>query len=540
MAWPDDPPPPMRDEVHFGDRRVRCFAERPASVPAIFEAALERNPDGEALVAGDLRLCYRDLRGLVLRTAAGFAALGVRAGDRVAMLLGNRSEFLSTLLAAQRIGAIAVPLSVREQTPGLRYMLAQSGAKVLVHEAALADRVPEAACLPRLGHRLSVGGAEGAATLERLIAGDAPIPPRHEPGEEDTAVILYTSGTTGRPKGALLTHLNIVHSVLHYALAMDLSARDRSLLAVPATHVTGLVAVLLAMVQAGGCTVMMPAFKVRDFLELAARERITHGILVPAMYNLCLLEPEFSGFDLGAWRIGGYGGAPMPEATIAGLRALLPGLQLMNLYGATETTSPATMMPAQQTAGRTDSVGLAVPCGELRIMDPAGREAPRGDPGEVWIGGPMVVPGYWREPELTAAAFAGGFWRSGDIGALDQGGYLRVFDRLKDLINRAGYKVYSAEVENRLCQHPGVLEAAVVARPDPVLGERVQAFVTARAPGLAPEELRAFCAEALADYKVPDVITFGAEPLPRNANGKLIKSVLRERAAREAGRCRRR
>ena len=146
----------------------------------------------------------------------------------------------------------------------------------------------------------------------------------------------------------------------------------------------------------------------------------------------------------------------------------------------------------------------------------------------------MVVPGYWQEPELTAAALQGGFWRSGDLGALDQGGYLRVFDRLKDTINRAGYKVCSVEVENRLCQHPGVLEAAVVARPDPVLGEKVQAFVTPRTADLGPDELRAFCAEALADYKVPDVITFCAEPLPRNANGKLIKSALRERAAREA------
>jgi long-chain acyl-CoA synthetase len=532
MAWPDDPLPPIREELHFGDRRVRCFADRPASVPAMFEAALERNPDGLALVAGDARLSYRQLAELVQRTAGALAALGVEAGDRVALLLGNRPEFLITLLAAQRIGAIAVPLSIREQTPGLRYMLAQSGARVLVHETALADRLPGEEELPDLAHRIAVGDG---GTFGDLIASTSRPPSRHEPNEEDTAVVLYTSGTTGGPKGAMLTHLNMVHSVLHYALAMDLGPRDRSLLAVPASHVTGLVAVLLAMVQAGGCSVFLRDFKAKHFLELAARERITHAILVPAMYNLCLLEPDLADFDLSAWRIGGYGGAPMPEASIAKLAEVLPRLRLMNLYGATETTSPATMMPAHHTAGRTDSVGLAVPCGELRIMDPAGREVPRGAAGEVWIGGPMVVPGYWREPELTAAAFAGGFWRSGDIGALDAGGYLRVFDRLKDMINRAGYKVYSAEVENRLCQHPGVLEAAVVARPDPVLGEKVQAFVTARDERVGADDLRAFCAQALADYKVPDVITFCVEPLPRNANGKLIKSTLRERAGREAG-----
>ncbi|HEX3210590.1 MAG TPA: class I adenylate-forming enzyme family protein [Geminicoccaceae bacterium] len=533
MPWPEEPLPPIREELHFGDRRVRCFINRPAGVPAMLASALERNPDGEALVAGDLRLSYRQLAGQVGRTAAALAALGVGPGDRVALLLGNRPEFLIVLLATLDLGAIVVPISIREQTPGITYMLAQSAARVMVHEAELADRLPEPARLPALEHRLAVGGASALSRrLEDLIDGVRRTP-RHDGAEEDTAVILYTSGTTGRPKGAMLTHINIVHSVLHYALAMDLGPRDRSLLAVPASHVSGLVAVLLAMIHAAGCSIMLPAFKARGFLEQAARERITHAVLVPAMYNLCLLEPELAGFDLGAWRIGGFGGAPMPEATIASLAGLLPHLRLMNLYGATETTSPAAMMPAHHTAGRTDAVGLAVPCGELKIMDAAGRELPEGAAGEVWIGGPMVVPGYWREPELTAAAFERGFWRSGDIGALDRDGYLRIFDRLKDMINRGGYKVYSAEVENRLCQHPGVLEAAVVARPDPVLGEKVQAFVAGRTPDLSGHDLRAFCAQALADYKVPDVITISTEPLPRNANGKLIKSALRERAARE-------
>jgi acyl-CoA synthetase (AMP-forming)/AMP-acid ligase II len=534
MPWPEDPLPPIRDEVHFGDRRVRCFTDRPADVPAMLASALGRNPDGEALVADDLRLSYRQLIGQVGRTGAVLAALGVGPGDRVALLLGNRPEFLIVLLAALDLGAIVVPISIREQTPGITYMLAQSAAKVLVHEAGLADRLPEPAHLPGLEHRLAVGGVAALTRrLEDLTHGVRQAPRAHDGHEEDTAVILYTSGTTGRPKGAMLTHLNIVHSVLHYALAMELGPRDRSLLAVPASHVSGLVAVLLAMIHAAGCSIMLPAFKARGFLEQAERERITHAILVPAMYNLCLLEPELSGFDLGAWRIGGFGGAPMPEATIAKLAGLLPHLRLMNLYGATETTSPAAMMPAHHTAGRTDSVGLAVPCGELRIMDAADCELPRGAAGEVWIGGPMVVPGYWREPDLTAAAFERGFWRSGDIGVLDRDGYLRIFDRLKDMINRGGYKVYSVEVENRLCQHPDVLEAAVVARPDPVLGEKVQAFVSGRTPDLTGQDLRAFCAEALADYKVPDVITISAEPLPRNANGKLIKSALRERAARE-------
>ena len=534
MAWPDDPLPAMQSEVHFGGRRMRCFVDRPSDVWRMFAAAVARHPDGDALIDGHRSLSYRQLADRVEHVATGLVRLGISAGDRIALLLGNRPEFLIALLAAVRLGAIVVPLSTREQTTGLRYMLAHSGARLVLHEAELADRLPAAAELLELRHRLTVGGpVDGALAFEDL-PGAAEAPPPHRSDEESTAVILYTCGTTGRPKGAMLTHLNLAHSVMHYALTMGLSAGERSVLAVPATHVTGLVAILLTMVHVAGATVLMPAFRARRFLELAARERITHTLMVPAMYNLCLLEPDFAAFDLAAWRIGAYGGAPMPEATIARLGETRPGLRLMNVYGATETTSPTTLMPAHHTRGRSDSVGLAVPCGEVRIMDETGRELPPGAPGEVWIGGPMVVPGYWREPETTDASFASGFWRSGDIGALDQQGYLRVFDRLKDMINRAGFKVYSPEVENVLCRHPGVIEAAVVARPDPVLGEKIQAFVRPREPSIAADDLRAFCARELADYKVPDFITLCTEPLPRNANGKLIKSALREGALEKA------
>jgi acyl-CoA synthetase (AMP-forming)/AMP-acid ligase II len=345
------------------------------------------------------------------------------------------------------------------------------------------------------------------------------------------AVILYTSGTTGRPKGAMLTHLNIAHSVMHYALCRGLGRRDRALLAVPASHVMGLIAMLLTMVHVGGSTVLMRAFKARVFLELMAAERVTVTHLVPAMYQLCLLEPDFRAFDLSSWRIGGFGGAPMAEAVIAELAECLPHVQLINGYGATETALATTLMPIGHTARHPDSVGQVVPCAEVRIMDEAGREVPPGETGEVWIKGPMVVPGYFANDTATRDAFVAGFWRSGDIGAVDEAGYLRVFDRRKDMINRAGHKVLSAEVEGVLSAHPQVVEAAVVAHPDPVLGERVHAFVTFRGKALHADELRAFCRARLADYKVPEFVTSGTEPLPRNALGKVQQHVLRRRIA---------
>src|SRR5919106_6196340 len=313
MAWPDDPLPAIRHELHFGDRLVRCFAERPQSLFGLLEAAVARDPDALALVAGPVRLTYRDLTGQAERLAAGLAARGVGPGDRLALLIDNRPEFLITICAAARLGAIAVPLGTREQAPGLRYMLENCGARLLIYDAELAARLPEDW---REDRRVAVGAAPaGQATFATLLD-QGGAPPPYRPGEEDVAIILYTSGTTGRPKGAMLTHLNIVHSVLHYETCMGLGPDDRSLLAVPATHVTGLLAVLLAMVHVGGATVLLPSFKARGFLEVAAAERITHAVMVPAMYDLCLLEPDFTTFALSAWRIGAYGGAPMPEATI--------------------------------------------------------------------------------------------------------------------------------------------------------------------------------------------------------------------------------
>jgi long-chain acyl-CoA synthetase len=530
MAWPDDPLPPIRNELHFGDRLVRCFVDRPRSLYGLLEAAALRDPDALALVEGDARLTYRDLATQVERLAAGMAARGVAPWDRVALLISNRPEFVITLFAAARLGAIAVPLSIREQARGLRYMLENAGTKLLIYEDELADRVPD-----WRGDRVALGKAsDGGADFSTLLDERAAGPPPHRPDEEEVAVILYTSGTAGRPKGAMLTHLNIAHSIMHYALCRGLGREDRALLAVPASHAIGLVSTLLTMIHVCGSTVLMRAFKARRFLELMATERVTVAGLVPAMYRLCLLEPDVAAFDLSSWRISGFGGAPMPEAAIAQLADRLPHLRLMNAYGATETTAPATLMPFGHTARRPDSVGLALPCAEVRIMDETGREVPVGEAGEIWIKGPMVVPGYFANDTATRDAFVGGFWRSGDIGSIDETGYLRVFDRLKDMINRAGYKVFSAEVENVLSSHPQIVEAAVVAHPDPVLGEKVHAFVTARDERLSEEEVRAFCQARLADYKVPEFITIGTEPLPRNANGKLQKDVLRRRAAEMA------
>jgi O-succinylbenzoic acid--CoA ligase len=520
--WHNHPVPAMAHEALYGDRVVRCFVDRPASLHTMFEEARAAFPEHDALVFEGRRWTYAQAGEVSEGLAAGLAASGIAAGERVLLLMGNHAEFVFVLLALQRLGAVAVPVGVREQGPGLAYIARQCSAKAIVFDDSLAARIPSVADAPALALRIA------ASELESLgRRGDTAV--AAPSSESDVAAILYTSGTTGNPKGAMLTHLSIVHSALHFQACMQLGPADRSALAVPASHVTGLIAIIAAMWRVGGAVVVMAEFKADAFLALVARERITHTLIVPAMYNLCLLSPALGRDDLSSWRIGGYGGAPMPVATIDALAQRLPGLTLLNAYGATETTSPATMMPAGLTRSHADSVGVALPTAQIVVMDDDGREVPTGDSGELWIGGPMVVPGYWADDKATAAAFTAGFWHSGDIGSVDEHGFVRIFDRKKDMLNRGGFKIYSAEVENVLMAWPGMVEAAIVGKPCPVLGERVHAFV--HAPGVATDAaaLRRHCAEQLADYKVPESFTFSDEPLPRNANGKLVKRLLRER-----------
>lgn len=529
MVWPNGAKWVTRHEVHYGNRVVRAYAQRPPNLDAMLRDTAARAAALPALtdeIGGTLTFAELDRR--VTALAANLAAAGLRQGDRLAMLIGNRTEFVLLCFACYRLGAIVVPMNIRHRAPETDFELRQSGARALVYQPDMRPHLPDLAAIPDLELVYELETPAFAGLLEEGAA----LPPV-EIHEDDPATLLYTSGTTGKPKGAVLTHFGIVSSAMHFVHAWQAREGDVTILAVPASHVTGLVAVIVNMINIGGHTVMMQAFKARAFLELAERVRMTVSILVPAMYNLCMLDKELERFDLSSWRVGSFGGAPMPEATIAKLTRVLPSLELMNAYGSTETTSPATLMPLGHTLEHTASVGQVLPCADIIVVDEDGREVPPGEAGEIWIAGPMVVPRYWNNPEADAKSFLHGYWRSGDIGRKDAQGYVHVHDRLKDMINRAGYKVFSAEVENVLSHHPDVIECAVVARPDPVLGERVQAFVVAREGKAEPADLAAFCAARLSDYKVPDNFTLIPDALPRNPNGKVLKTALRDMVTAE-------
>ena len=514
----------LRAELHW-DRVVTCYTARVADLASQIAAIAAERPEAIAVVAGDERLTYADLYSQAGSLAARLATGGTGPGDRIAVMLANGVDAVRAIVAILRLGAVLVAVSTRSRAAELDHVFSDSAPAAIIYGPEFAGVVAGTSTAPAARYDVSA-----EAWRDAIAQCDAP-PPAPPADEEALFAVLYTSGTTGKPKGAMLTHLGAIHSCLHWRDALDLGSTERTLVCVPWAHVSGLCGVVMPFLYLGGTLVMLPEFKRRAALELAARERITHALMVPAMYGLCLLEPDLAGFDLRDWRIAAYGGAPMPEPTIVRFAAAFPWLAMCNAYGATETTSPATNMPPGEGTARADSIGRMVTCGDIKVMDELGRELPPGHDGELWIAGPMVSPGYWRNPDATAASFVGGYWRSGDIGSIDAEGYVRIADRKKDMIIRGGFKIYPAEVESVLAGLDGVVEAAVVGRADPMLGEAVVAFVTAEGGGLTPQRVREWCAERLSDYKVPAEVIIATEALPRNANGKIQKADLRERAA---------
>ena len=513
----------LRTEYHW-NRLMRCYAGRPADVNDMIAKSLALAPDAIAIVDGELRMSYGDLYASAGALAAGLAARGVGKGDRVAVMLVNGTAAVQSVMAIARLGAIIVPIGTRLKRPEIETIFGDAEPVAMIHGAEFAGELPQVG--PSAAKRFAAGGEAWNLLLQTTHPA-----PAVAIDEDDVFGILYTSGTTGKSKGAMITHLNVVHSCLHWEDVHRMHRGERTILCVPWSHVAGLAGVILPFLHIGGTMVLMAEFRRRDFLLLAQRERITHALMVPAMYGLLLLESDLATFDLSTWRLGLYGSAPMPEPTILRFAEAFPQLQMCNAYGATETTSPATIMPPGDGGMHAQSIGKTVPCGDIVVMDDRGHELPRGEEGELWIGGPMIVAGYWRNPDADAMSFAGGYWKSGDIGAIDADGYVRIADRKKDMINRGGFKVYPAEVESVLAGIAGVVEAAVVGHPDPILGEVVIAFLNVNLDCIEEIHVRTHCIERMADYKVPGRVVIGRDPLPRNANGKIQKAELRGMAA---------
>lgn len=535
-VWQRLLPVETRQEAHYGDRVITCLPNRPRNLDDMFRQTVARYADQEALVFGKQRLTYRELDRRVDAVAVNLQAAGLQMGERVAIYMANSIELIVAYFGVLRAGLINVPIGILQQKPELEYAINNSTSAALIFDAESATRVPAATQTPSVRHYYAVGDYPAGTTP---VPGSVPFASLETAGttapvldidEEAPSFIMHTSGTTGKPKGAELTHLSLWHAVKEHELCIRVDHTSRTVLVIPGTHVSGVAAIIVSTMQVGGCLVIVRGFNTRELLALLRDEKITDAMFVPTILTRLLLEPDFDDFRLGDhWRSALYGGAPMPESSIERLHKHLPNMRLHQGYGATESSAVTVLIPADQTAKRPLSVGTATHCFDIRIMDDEGRELGPDEVGEIWIGGPGVVKSYWNNPTESAKNFIGGYWRSGDVGTLDAEGYLRILDRRKDVIIRGGFKVFSVEVENVLSFIEGVVEAAVVPSPCPVLGERVHAFIFANRE-LTEDEVREYCKSQVADYKVPDFITLSKEALPRNLNGKLVKAPLRERA----------
>lgn len=527
---------------------------------------------GEAtfLVHGDRRISFVEFVDEANSIAEALAARGVGHGDRVAVLSANNPEWCATFWATVSLGAVLVGLNGWWKTDEVLYGLEDSGAKVLVADRKRLERIADvlaAGALPGLeavyvvdADPGEVGGGDRVHPFSDLTDAPTATAPTTHIDEGDLAVIFYTSGTTGRPKGAISTHrsmiANLQNTVLNtvagqmasdaaasVAPTADAPAADAptadgeteptqtvGLLTSPLFHVAGCHSNLVVGLL-GGVRLVMPEgrFDPAEVLGLIERERVKIWATVPTMVWRVCEDPRRGDFDTTSIATVAFGGSPSAGELQRKVRETFPSVRTTsNAYGLTESSSVATVLTGSDALAKPESVGRPMPVVDIRIDDGTGGSLPPGRTGEVCIRGPIIMPGYWGKPEATAEALRDGWLHTGDLGHLDDEGFLFITDRAKDMIIRGGENVYCVEIENRLVEHPGVADAAVIGVPHPTLGEEVKAVVSVEpGAGLTEDEVRRWVAAELADFKVPTHVELRPERLPRNASGKLLKNLLR-------------
>lgn len=505
--------------------------------------------DAVCMVQGERRITYAEHARLVFGAAhALLDGFGLRHGDRVAILARNSPDWLIALFGATSLGAIAVGLNGWWTSDEIAYGLTDSGSRFLVTDEHLWPRVEKlVGSIPTLERVFFIGTdpPRTCVPISELLAprGEAPDDPIDE---DDPFVILYTSGTTGRPKGCITTHrgtvsqvMGIVFSGVAGALlggAAPLAAGGpgtappASLLTSPLFHVAGIHSGVCTGLTAGAKLVFTEGkFDPEQVMRLIERERVSAWGAIPTMLHRVVHHDRIGRYDLSSLRAVSFGGAPTPPETIAKAREVLPiEPSFTNAYGLTETHGVATLNGGKDLLGRKTSIGRPLPVVEMKIADSQGRELGAGELGELCIYGPTITPGYWSRPEATAEAVRDGWLHTGDLGRRDEEGFYFVVDRAKDMIIRGGENVYCVEIENCLADHPEIDEAAIVGLPDAELGERVKAIVRRVAGSTIDDrEVREHVAKRLARFKVPEVVEFVEKPLPRNPAGKLLKNLLR-------------
>lgn len=479
------------------------------------------SPDRVAVVHESREWTYAGLHERATRLAHGLAELGVRRGDRVAYLGPNHPTFLESLFATGQLGAVFVPLNWRLAVPELAYQLSDSGARLLVFAPAHTGAVAQ------VRTTVDIQAVPIGPEYEGILAPPG-VPALDERVDlDDRCMILYTSGTTGRAKGATLTHANLIWNSVNLLLDVDLALDEVTLVVAPMFHVAALNQTVLPTLLKGGRLVLVASFDPEEVLRLIARHRVTYLFGVPTMFLAMARSPGWAEADLSSVRSAICGGAPVPSAAIAAYQER--GVTFMQGYGLTEAAPGVLFLRRDQSVRKAGTAGTPVFFTDVQLVRADGSPAGPGEPGEILVQGPNVMAGYWQRPADTAEVLSPGGWlRTGDIGVADGEGYITIRDRTKDLIISGGENVYPAEVEDVLYQHPAVAECAVVGVPDEHWGEVGRAVVVLREGAKAdPAELLDFLNGRIARFKVPKSVVF-ADALPRTASGKVLKKELRK------------
>ncbi|WP_322858415.1 fatty-acid--CoA ligase FadD5 [Mycobacterium europaeum] len=475
---------------------------------------------------------WGELRDRVSALADALSRRGVGFGDRVMVLMLNRTEFVESVLAVNMLGGIAVPLNFRLTAAEIAFLVQDCEARVMITESVLAPVATGVRDVePLLGTIVVAGGSTDDSVLgyEDLINEPGPS---HQPVDipnDSPALIMYTSGTTGRPKGAVLTHTNLTGQTMTglYTNGADLNS-DVGFIGVPFFHIAGIGNMLTGMLL-GTPTVIYPlgAFEPGQLLDVLAEEKVTGLFLVPAQWQAVCAEQRARPRDL-RLRVISWGAAPAPDALLREMSATFPGAQILAAFGQTEMSPVTCMLLGEDAIRKRGSVGKVIPTVAARVVDENMNDVPIGEVGEIVYRAPTLMSGYWNNPEATAEAFAGGWFHSGDLVRMDSDGYVWVVDRKKDMIISGGENIYCAEVENVLASHPGIVEVAVIGRSHDKWGEVPIAVAAVAGDSLLLDELEEFLTERLARYKHPKALEI-VDALPRNPAGKVLKTELRIR-----------
>lgn len=486
------------------------------------------SPKLEAFVGDNYRYTYEQVNDRVNQFASVLKNNGIKKDDRIAILCKNSQYFVLAFLAAAKIGAITVPLNWRLKGPELEYILKHSGSSLLIYDAEFDQEIED--IKPKLSVSVYIKtSSQGEDNdFEKYLRKAPNLEPKIVFGDDDPVIIMYTSGTTGKPKGAVLTHNNLFWASIGITHTIEWQYKDRFLAVAPFFHIGGL-APIVTNIHKGTTIVFMPEFNPIAMLDIIAKEKINNMMTVPLMLQALLAMTDLEKVDLSSVRTIICGGSPVPVNLIQKYKDF--GIRVQNVYGITEYSGAVTFWTFDMGIEKCDSVGKPVFHGDILIIDPSsGEELPTGEIGEIVCTGPQVFKEYWHQPEETKLAIVNGKYFSGDLGKKDEDGFIYVVDRLKDMIISGGENIYSAELEEVIASHPAVAEVAVIGIPDSKWGEVPCAYV-AKKPGkeLTKQDIIDVCKENLANYKCVKEVRF-VEVLPRNAVGKLLKTALREQA----------